>query len=133
MKNIDACQKPFVIDADGKLYELNNGKKMIKTMSIKVKSVTMRNGAIFIVDENCKLWTYGDGKYGQLGHGNTERKEAPTLVEELKHLDVGQISICFSRVFCTTSCGKAYAWGSFGFLNQQTLPIELERDNNNQI
>ena len=127
MKDIDAHHKLCVIDSYGKLFELENGKKEI-AMSVKVKSVTTNNDAVFIIDEHDKLWTYGNGSYGKLGHGNNGNKTAPTIVENLKEFEVKQISVNNDRVVCTTTCDKAFAWGfcaRLGLSNSEKLPVEL--------
>ena len=71
-----------------------NGKKEI-AIPFKVKHVTYvttQQDVVFIIDENDKLWTFGNGHSGTLGHGNTDNKEAPTVVDALKNLNVKQVS-----------------------------------------
>ena len=43
--------------------------------------------------EKGELYTCGDGAFGQLGHGNTESRLLPCLVERLS-------SICINMVAC---------------------------------
>ena len=133
IKDIDANEKMCVIDSDGKLFELANGKKEI-AMSVKVKSVTTRGGAYYIIDEFGKLWTYGNGADGQLGHGNTDRKAAPTVVDKLIHVNLKRISVNNNCVVGTTLCGRAFAWGKCGYVglrNSEALPVELTWDHKN--
>ena len=133
IKYIDAHGNLCVIDSDGKLFELENGKKEI-AISVKVKSVTTNDGAIYIIDEHGKLWTYGNGDYAKLGHGNKDNKTTPTIVDKLKHLNLKQINVKNDCVVCTTVCGKAFVWGDcryIGMSNSETLPVELTWDHNN--
>lgn len=44
-----------------------------------------------------QLYTWGDGKYGNLGHGNCESSLVPKLVE----------SLCAERV-CKVACGTTF-------------------------
>ena len=135
-KDIDARGKLCVVDTDGRLFELENGKKEI-TLPVKAKRVTTQKDVVFIIDENGKLWTFGKGLNGTLGHGNTDDKVTPKLVEKLAHLKVKQIGVSPDknfRVVCTTEDGRAYVWGqcgSIGLSDNELTPVELIRDHKN--
>ena len=35
-----------------------------------------------LLDQNGRVYTFGDGYYGRLGHGDTENKIVPTMIEK---------------------------------------------------
>ncbi|CAG0915961.1 unnamed protein product [Notodromas monacha] len=67
---------------------------------LKVRSVISGCMAVhnMIITEEGKLFTFGRNEKGQLGTGDTERRDAPTLVEELKDF-----------TFVSGSCGKNHS------------------------
>lgn len=132
LKDIDARQKVCLIDPSGKLFEATNDKTEIAT-PVKVKSVTSQSGSVFIIDENDKLWTFGSGRYGFLGHGNTNDYTTPTIIVSLQFLNFKQVSVAYGtyRVVCSTTDGRAFGWGLcklIGLSDDEKSPVELTRD-----
>jgi alpha-tubulin suppressor-like RCC1 family protein len=43
---------------------------------------------------------------GQLGLGDTNNRQTPTIINDLKHLNILEISCGFSHMLCLTIAGK---------------------------
>jgi len=56
-------------------------------------------------DTNGLLYTFGENKYGELGHGNRKEQEIPKLILSLKKNNEKIIEVyCgFKHVICRTS------------------------------
>lgn len=61
-----------------------------------------------------KIYSWGDGKVGQLGHGNTVGKTHPSLITDpcLKNKKVIQIECGDSHSGCITEDGLVFVWGN---------------------
>lgn len=69
-----------------------------------------------------RVFTWGWGVHGQLGHGNTNEKNTPTLVTALLGTIVRQISAGHAHTLVLTAEGDVYSFGSnvFGQLGNGT-------------
>lgn len=61
-----------------------------------------------------KLYTWGSGLDGRLGHGDTENKQVPIKVEILSPLDIQDVSCGFLHTAVVGS-GKLFTFGHNGF------------------
>ncbi|KAK6256113.1 hypothetical protein SCA6_017418 [Theobroma cacao] len=89
---------------------------------VNVLSVSCGEWHTAIVSSAGKLFTYGDGTFGVLGHGNTLSLLQPKEVEFFKDLWVKSVScgpwhmaaiaeIMTDRNKLNATCGKLYTWG----------------------
>jgi alpha-tubulin suppressor-like RCC1 family protein len=87
--------------------------KMIKTFD-KMKMVSASAGDYHVVAlaDNGKIYTWGSGQYGQLGHCNTSDQIVPRNVffsqEDIKFVKVAASP---SHTMALTEEGKLYTWG----------------------
>jgi alpha-tubulin suppressor-like RCC1 family protein len=58
-----------------------------------------------------KVYTWGTGFCGQLGHGNGESKAAPTLVEGLAGVAMKEVSCGETHNVALSADGSVYVWG----------------------
>ncbi len=76
-----------------------NNKRLVETLS-KRRCIQIACGPnhTCAITDNGALWTWGDNRYGQLGHGNTRDCGTPCRVRSLEALDT-----CVQ-----TSCGHDF-------------------------
>ena len=90
--------------------------------------------------EDGKVFSWGDGLYGRLGHGDGENQLLPKLVAALVGKQVVQISCGGYHSLAVTASGAVYSWGygddgKLGHGNQehQMLPKEVEALRGRQV
>lgn len=81
------------------------------------------------------LYTWGRGSYGCLGHGNSEDKLEPCLVQALKDHTIVDVALgtSDSHTLCVTDVGLVFAFGDgdYGKLGNGScvgcaLPIQID-------
>lgn len=113
----------FGVLGHGNVQSISRPKEVESLVGLWVKSVACgpwHTAAIVEVVTDCfkikrkggKLFTWGDGDKGKLGHSDQERKLLPTCVTELVDQDFVQV-VC-GRVLTAglTNMGKIYSMGS---------------------
>ncbi|KAL7530787.1 hypothetical protein ACHAXR_004851 [Thalassiosira sp. AJA248-18] len=65
-----------------------------------------------VVTQDGKMYTFGGGEHGQLGHGDKVNKVKPTLVQALEAIFLQQITCGWSHSVALTSKGEVYTWGN---------------------
>ena len=63
------------------------------------------------VTEDGKIFTWGRGLFGQLGHGNNEICKVPTQIVSLDSVKVEVVACGWQHTMCLTSAGKVFSWG----------------------
>lgn len=88
---------------------------------IKIKQVTGGFHHSMLLAEDGRVFSWGRGDYGQLGHGNTESITEPKSIEVFEKLPddnrVIQISCGDNHSIAVTAKGDVYTWG-FGEMSQ---------------
>ena len=66
-----------------------------------------------VCTEDGKVYIFGDGQCGQLGHGNKESKNYPVLVKALKGKHITQVQCgMYHNSMALTSSGYVFTWGA---------------------
>ena len=61
-----------------------------------------------VVTEDGRLYTFGGGEHGQLGHSDRVNKHKPTLVQALEGVFVSQITCGWSHSVALSAKGRVY-------------------------
>ncbi|XP_065082582.1 probable E3 ubiquitin-protein ligase HERC2 [Ochlerotatus camptorhynchus] len=119
----------FIVSQDGKLYacgEGTNGRlglghnnnvptpRQVPILNqYVVKKVAVHSGGkhAMALTLDGKVFSWGEGEDGKLGHGNRLTLEKPKLVESLRTKRVRDIACGSSHSAAITSSGELYTWG----------------------
>ena len=137
----------FFIDDKGKVYtwgdnrtgELGNGTNEGSNVPICISDipdnalngkniVEMQSGSTMIaLDNEGKVYTWGDNKYGQLGNGTNEGSNKPICISDIKDNALNGKNIVEAKsdsytMIAVDNDGKVYTWGdnSYGQLGNGT-------------
>ncbi|XP_055600343.1 probable E3 ubiquitin-protein ligase HERC2 isoform X2 [Uranotaenia lowii] len=119
----------FIVSQDGKLYACgegtngrlglghNNNVPTPRPVPILnqyvVKKVAVHSGGkhAMALTLDGKVFSWGEGEDGKLGHGNRLTLEKPKLIESLRTKRVRDIACGSSHSAAITSSGELYTWG----------------------
>ncbi|XP_025293831.1 RCC1 domain-containing protein 1 isoform X1 [Canis lupus dingo] len=64
-----------------------------------------------LLDEAGQVFSWGQGRHGQLGHGSLEAEPEPRLLEALQGLPVAEVAAGGWHSVCVSETGDIYIWG----------------------
>ena len=125
------------VDNDGKVYtwgendygQLGNGTTTNSSMPIcisdtensvlkgkNIKNISTNRYTVCAIDDNGKVYTWGENVYGQLGNGTTTNSSMPICISDtensvLKGKNIKNISANGNTVCALDDNGKVYTWG----------------------
>jgi alpha-tubulin suppressor-like RCC1 family protein len=67
---------------------------------------------VAVLSDSGRVFTWGRGGFGRLGHGHTGAVESPTLVDGLKNVKVATVCCGFAYTAAADCDGLLYTWGA---------------------
>nr|XP_035951531.1 RCC1 domain-containing protein 1 isoform X2 [Halichoerus grypus] len=64
-----------------------------------------------LLDEAGQVFSWGQGRHGQLGHGTLEAEPEPRLLEALQGLPMAEVAAGGWHSVCVSQTGDIYIWG----------------------
>ncbi|XP_034934449.1 E3 ubiquitin-protein ligase HERC2 [Chelonus insularis] len=119
----------FIVTQEGKLYACGEGShgrlglgnnnnvcepKQIPFLSqYIIKKVAVHSGAThaLALTQDSKVFSWGDGEDGKLGHGNRVSLDKPRLIEALRSKRIKDIACGSGHSAAISSNGELYTWG----------------------
>ena len=85
-------------------------------------------------NSNGKVYTWGWGERGQLGHGNDLNIPFPKRLTFPKpHVTCINVQAGYRASFCIMEGRKIFWWGSNGQIHKQMVPLEYTNETNDEI
>ncbi|KAL1551014.1 PH, RCC1 and FYVE domains-containing protein 1-like [Salvia divinorum] len=81
---------------------------------VKLVSVSSTSRQGLYNSSDGKLYTWGDGEYGQLGHGDDKPRLVPERVSSLVDIDFSQVACGNNLTVALTTSGNVYTMGKDG-------------------
>uniref|UniRef100_T1IYS2 HECT-type E3 ubiquitin transferase n=1 Tax=Strigamia maritima TaxID=126957 RepID=T1IYS2_STRMM len=119
----------FIVTQDGKVYVCGEGtngrlglghsnniaipRQVMSLSQFVVKKISVHSGGrhAMALTIDGKVFSWGEGDDGKLGHGNRNTLDRPRLIEALKSKRVRDIACGSSHSAAITSNGELYTWG----------------------
>ncbi|KAH3837497.1 hypothetical protein DPMN_110888 [Dreissena polymorpha] len=89
-------------------------KKLTFPKDRAIKAISSSKGSdghTLALSRNGEVFSWGDGDYGKLGHGNNSTQKFPKLIAGLSGIMVKQVSAGFRHSAAVTEDGDLYTWG----------------------
>jgi alpha-tubulin suppressor-like RCC1 family protein len=115
------------LSTDKKVSFLKKPKKCV--WNLAVKSVSCGVNHVGIVSKEGKVFMIGSNSYGKLGIASSNGSQTPfmvqnpTLIEELLHSNIVQVSCGVEFTLALSNTGIVYAWGQ-NLSNSLGVPSE---------
>ena len=108
-------------------------KKVEAFAGQRVIAVSAGRGHSLALTADGAVWSWGDGYFGQLGHGDKQEQLLPKMVEALAGQRVVAVSAGSLQSLALTSDGAVWSWGDgctgqlgHGDQQEQLLPKKIE-------
>lgn len=89
-------------------------KKLIFPKETSIKSISSSKGSdghTLALSRSGEVYSWGDGDYGKLGHGNNSTQKVPKLINGLAGIMIQQVAAGFRHSAAVTEGGEVYTWG----------------------
>jgi alpha-tubulin suppressor-like RCC1 family protein len=80
-------------------------------VGVNAKEVSCGGSHTAVCTDDGHMYTFGEGEYGQLGHGDKENMSSPALVHALEGKNITQVQCGGYRTMALTSSGYVFTWG----------------------
>ena len=101
-----------VLTNPGTAQSITHAIDQLAPLDAQVAQVGFGGRHMAVRTHSSQVYTLGDNSYGQLGHGDTARSDAPRLLVQLQHVPVSQVACGQYHSLALAASGAAvYAWG----------------------
>mmetsp|Transcript_75075 Transcript_75075/g.207074 ORF Transcript_75075/g.207074 Transcript_75075/m.207074 type:complete len:132 (+) Transcript_75075:100-495(+) len=105
--------------------------KVIEALAgVKVRAVAVGEHSL-VLSEDGVVYSFGEGRYGKLGHANKEGQRTPKAIEALQGVRVSSIAAGAQTSLAVAASGVAYGWGygederlGLGLTQHQPTPLQ---------
>jgi hypothetical protein len=87
-------------------------KRVEALVDVKVTMVSCGENHTTVCTEDGHVYAFGNGEYGQLGHGDKEYKFSPAQVQALVGKHITQVQCGNFQTMALTSSGYVFTWGN---------------------
>ena len=130
----DAVDLPGLLGHGEGVLRLNTPTRLPSTLGgERAVSVLVGDSHSLALTADGAVWSWGDGGYGQLGHGDQQEQQLPKKIEALAGRRVVAVSAGYFHSLATTADGAVWSWGDgddgqlgHGDEQHQLLPKEVE-------
>ena len=121
-----------VLAVEDDLFQQKALAMMIEALqAINIVSVSAgEEHSLALAEAGC-VYSWGDGVYGKLGHGNIEDQRIPKLIEGLQGVQVTLVVAGPSHSLAMDAAGKVWGWGfgddptvGLGLTEHQVVPLQ---------
>ena len=77
----------------------------------KIFSSKGSDGHSLAIGKNGELWSWGDGDYGKLGHGDSTTQKQPLLIQSLSNRVIVNADVGHRHSAAISDDGSLYVWG----------------------
>lgn len=78
---------------------------------LKVEYLSCGESHSAAISDKLKLYTWGSGSYGRLGHGMDQHEKIPKLVVDLEQYEITYVSCGAFHTFAMTADGVLFGFG----------------------
>lgn len=116
VRDVAAGDRYSVLLTDcGKIISVKHAEVSLVLTPIKMctaaTAVACGKDYVIVLSFDGRVFTYGIGSRGQLGHGDTDSRESPTLVEALDGIRIKSIAAGGWHAAAVSDIGDLYIWG----------------------
>ena len=104
----DGAVRAFTLD--GRVAQWSGGP----AGSVARRAIAVACGAVHagLVDDSGAVWTWGSGRYGNLGHGDLADRDRPTQIDAAKLARVVHLAMGGKHSLACTETGECFSWGA---------------------
>jgi len=117
----------------GNVYEQPKPMQILSIEESKIKSISICESHAWATDLKGKLYTWGSGAYGELGHPEYGNINTPTLVNIDKTVEVKEAQVHQGYTAFKTAGGYLYVMGDIRAENTNSEGSLIDDDKLNQI
>jgi len=84
---------------------------LVASVGDQVQQFSCGHDFCAVVKEDGSVWSWGNNKYSQLGHGDKEQKLSPTRIQNFEGIKIESVSCGTYHSAAVDANGNVYTWG----------------------